>query len=243
MRYFALSFVAIVLIAVAWNHATLTPSDAATDDSQTVLQISRERFEALGAHDMVTWSRDTSASFHAVDDDGSVVAKADVLASPPSSYPDTAYWESTAVQFVNGVAIVTGKIKEIESYSGGALVTEGVKTEVYAKENGRWVAIRTQSTPLHVNHVHPIASPADLDQYVGKYQWAPHWIENITKRGRTLYSVLGAPPDPLFFVGPDATMVADYISVGTFYRDSHGKVIGYILRFCDGQTIKIPKIQ
>ena len=134
MRYFGLSFVVIVLFAFAWNHAALTPSAAATDDSQAVLQISRERLKALSTHDMVTWSRYTSASFHGIDTDGSIGTKADILASPASAYPDTVSWESApTVQFVDGVAIVTGKTKEVESYSGGSLITNALKTEVRKK--------------------------------------------------------------------------------------------------------------
>jgi hypothetical protein len=244
MRYLGLSFVVVVLVASAWNHAAMTPSAAATDETQAVLQVSRERFKAINTFDATTFNRDTSAAYHHVDYVGLISDKAASTKNLHLPYPASFSWASTpAVSFVDGVAIVMGSEIFTENHPGGKVINRLERTEMYAKENGRWVAIHTQVTPLQVNYTHPSVSPKNLDQYVGKYQWDPGEVEEETTRGHVLYSVLGGPPDPMFFVGPDSTTLSDDLGVGTYYRDAHGKVIGYIYKRCDGQTIRVPKIK
>lgn len=242
MRNFALWLIVISLIAFAWIHVARTPSAAATDESQAILQLSRERLNARNIPDQAVWNRDTSASVRIVDDDGVVSGKAANVPPIHPPHPDIQNWESISAQVVDGVAFVMGTEREIEHFPGGTVISLYERTEVWAKENGRWVAIHVQVTPLQVNHSHPSPTPGDLDQYVGRYQWAPGTVDNVTQRGHVLYSALDGPPDPLIFIGPDATTYPDDLGVTTFYRDSSGKVIGYTYRRCDGQTIKIPKI-
>jgi hypothetical protein len=245
MRNFAWPIIAISLFVVAWNHAGLTPVSAATnDETQAVLQVSRERFAAANANDKVTWSRDTSALYQRIGDDGEVTGKTANLPPAHRPVPDTAHWTSSpTVQFVAGVAIITGTQSETDYFPGTKMIYNYERTEVFAKEDGRWVAIRSQVTPLQINYTRPIASPKNLEQYTGAFQWAPGMVEHIALRGRVLYSSLNGPPDALFFIGPDETMQADDLGAGTFYRDANGGVTGYIYKDCDGQTIRIPKIE
>lgn len=244
MRYLGLSFVVLVLVASAWKYAAPTPSAAATDETQAVLQVSRERFKAINNFDVKTFNRDTSAGYHHVDYVGLISDKAAYAQNLRLPYPVTFEWVSTpTVSFVDGVAIVMGSEIFTENHPGGKVINRLERTELYAKENGRWVAIQTQVTPLQVNYARSSATPKNLDQYVGRYQWSPTEVEEQTTRGHVLYSVFGGPPDPLFFVGPDSTMSSDDLGVGTYYRDAHGKVIGYIYKRCDGQKIRVPKIK
>jgi len=244
VRNFAWPTIAISLFVLGWNHAALAPVVAATDETQAVLGVSRERFAAFNANDKVTWSRDTSASYQRISDDGLVSGKAANLPPVHRPVPATANWiSSPTVQFVAGVAIITGKQGETDYFPGGKVIYSYERTEVFAKEDGRWVAIRAQVTPLQINYARPIEFPKNLEQYVGTYQWAPGMEEYVTVRGRVLYSALDGPPDPLYFVGPEETEQSDDLGVGTFYRDASGKVAGYMYKQCDGQTIKIPRIQ
>jgi hypothetical protein len=149
---------------------------------------------------------------------------------------------STYATLHGRVALVTGKQDETDYFAGGKVVYSYERAELFAKDDGRWVAMRSQVTRLQINYARPIAAPKNLERYVGSYQWAPGMLEYITVRGRVLYSALDGPPDALFFVGQDATTSSDDLGVGTFYRDKRGNVIGYIYKQCDGQTIKIPKI-
>ncbi len=244
MRFLGLSFIVVVIAASAWNHGVRTPSAAVTDETQAVLQVSRERFKAINTFDVTTYDRDTSAAYHHVDYVGLISDKAAQAKNLHLPYAATFDWAGTpAVSFVDGVAIVMGTEIFTEKHSGGTVVNRLERTEVYAKEDGRWVAIHTQVTPLQVNYTRPSATPKNLEQYVGKYQWEPSVVEDQTVRGHVLYSVLGSSQDQMFFVGPDSTMLADDLGVGTYYRDAHGKVIGYIYKRCDGQTVRVPKIK
>src|ERR1700694_3606079 len=109
MRYLGLSFVVVVLVASAWNHAVVTPSAAATDETQAVLQVSRERFKAINTFDVTTFNRDTSAEYHHVDYVGLISEKAAYAKNLHLPYSTKFKWVSTpAVSFVDGVAIVMG---------------------------------------------------------------------------------------------------------------------------------------
>src|SRR5450755_3332519 len=95
MRYLGPSFVVVMLIASAWNHEALTPSAAATDETQAVLQASRERFKAINTFDVTTVNRDTSAAYHHVDYVGLISDKATYVRNLHPPYPATFKWAST----------------------------------------------------------------------------------------------------------------------------------------------------
>jgi uncharacterized protein DUF4440 len=243
MRNFAWLIIAISLFVLGWNHTGLTAVSAATDETQAVIQASRERLEARDSSNVAVWERDTSQAVRIVDDDGSVNDRTAEAPSAHPLHPDNQTWETVSAQFVDGVAFVSGTMREVERFPGGTIISHRTRTEVWAKENGRWVAIHVQVTPLPENHIRATAPPENLAQYVGTYEWAPDMIENISERGHALYSALGGPPDLLYFVGLDETALSDDLGVGTFYRDPSGKVVGYTYKQCDGQTIKIRKIR
>jgi hypothetical protein len=67
-------------------------------------------------------------------------------------------------------------------------------------------------------------------------------IDTLRISGSHLVSNLGGPIDPLIFVNPNTTTQSDDLGIETFYRDTTGKVAGYIYKRCDGQTIRAPKI-
>lgn len=243
MRNFGIWFIAISVIAFGWIHMARTPSAAAVDEAQAILRLSHERLNARNIPDPAAWNRDTSASVRIVDDDGVVTGKSTNVPPIHPGHPDIQNWESISAQFVDGVALVTGTMREIEHFPGGTVISRFQRTEVWAKENGRWVAIHVQVTPLQENRAHASTTPSDLNQYVGKYQWATGMVDDITTRGHVLYSALGGPPDPTIFIGPDAVTYPNDLGVATFYRGSSGKVSGYTYRRCDGQTVRVPKIR
>jgi hypothetical protein len=86
-------------------------------------------------------------------------------------------------------------------------------------------------------------APTTLSPFTGRYEWAPGLIETLSINGSRLMSTFEGSTEPLIFVGPNATSLADDLAIGTFYRDATGKVAGYLYRRCDGQTIRIPKLQ
>ena len=66
-------------------------------------------------------------------------------------------------------------------------------------------------------------------------------IDTISISGSHLVSNLGGPMEPLIFVNPNTTTQLDDLGIETFYRDTTGKVAGYIYKRCDAKTIRASK--
>ena len=240
MRYVHVAWlVAIFAVALIFAAKGLTQPDERTD----LLRITNARMHALYARDKATWDRYTSDRYESIYSDGTIKTKQSTDAARAPDYSDTAVWSGTpSIRIIGGTALLTGRQIETEKYSGGSLVTTFTRTEIYAKENGEWKAEAAQVTVNPKNYAKAVDAPKDLAQFTGRYRWTPRLIETLRASNGRLMSTFSKETSPLFFVGPDATMESDDLSVGTFYRNSHGHVNGYIYRRCDGQTINIPRI-
>jgi hypothetical protein len=144
---------------------------------------------------------------------------------------------------IGETALVTGKSLETEKFPGGPIFTNFRVTILYAKERGRWLAQASQVTVLQKSYTKGMTHPPTvLAPFAGRYKWAPGMIDTISISGSRLVSNLGGPIDPLILVDPNATTQSEDQGIETFYRDTTGKVAGYIYKRCDGQTIRAPKL-
>jgi len=83
-----------------------------------------------------------------------------------------------------------------------------------------------------------------LDDYVGRYEWWPGYVDIITRQGNALFGQDSPHAAPTrmeasswesFFVKDDASQV-------TFVRDRHGRVTQYLLHFPNGQVVVARKL-
>jgi hypothetical protein len=224
------------------GHAT---GSTASDDVSEILRISILRMNALGANDVATWAKYTSDHYQSIQDDGAVLTKSAVVAGKKAAtYPDASTWVGhPSVRFIGETALVTGKSMETEKFPAGPVFTNFRITILFAKEHGQWLAQASQVTVLQKNYAKGMAHPPTvLAPFTGRYKWAPGMIDTIRIRGSGLVSNLGGSMDPLIFLNPDAATYSDDLGIETFYRDTTGKVAGYIYKRCDGQTIRSPKL-
>ena len=240
MRYAQVAlFVVISVFTALFTVSVLAQSD----DANALLRVSNLRMHAFYARDKVTWDRYTSDRYQSIYDDGTIKTKQSLDPAATLAYGDTAVWSGTpSVRIIGSAALLTGKQIETEKYPGGTVVTTFTRTELYAKENGEWKAQATQVTVQPKNYAKGIDTPKNLAQFTGRYRWSPKLIEALAARNGRLMSTFGGETSPLIFVGPDATTESEDLAVGTFYRNSSGRVSGYTYRRCDGQTINIPRI-
>jgi hypothetical protein len=242
MRYRFIVVSALILLgAVVVADSRLSAAQVA-DDRAAVLQASQAFLHAFNTHDRAGMLQFESGSFVHVHDDGSLTGRDERIQFVP--YPDTAHWISQSVRFISDIALVSGTEEEIEQYTGGAIVTHYHRTEIWAKDNGRWLIEQQQVTIIPpTNHPATVPTPKRLDQYAGRYEWAPSYIETETVKRGQLYSTLGGTsPDLLYWVGPESTTEKEDPHIGIFYRDASGRVAGYLYRSCYGETIRIPRI-
>jgi hypothetical protein len=245
MNVMRLSIYSLLVIFAALGLGSYATGHTASDDTAEILRISNLRMSALGTNDFTTWARYTSDRYQIVNDEGDVLTKSAVIAGKKAeSYPDSSVWlEAPSVRFIGETALVTGKALETEKYPGGTMFTHYRLTILYAKAHGEWMAQASQVTVLLKNYAKGIKmAPAVLAPFAGRYEWAPGLIETISVNGSRLMTTFEGESEPVIFVGPNATTLADDTAIGTFYRDATGKVAGYVYRRCDGQAIRIPKL-
>jgi hypothetical protein len=240
-----LSICSIVIFA-ALGLGGYAKGGTASDDANDILRISNLRMSALGTNDFARWARYTSDRYQIINDEGAVLSKSAVIDGRKAEhYSDSSVWlEPPSVRFIEETALVTGKALETEKYPGGTMFTNYRLTILYAKERGEWMAQASQVTVFLKNYAKGIKmAPTSLGAFTGRYEWAPGLIETLSINGSRLMSNFQGSTDPLIFVSANATTLADDLAIGTFYRDATGKVEGYVYRRCDGQSIRIPRLQ
>jgi hypothetical protein len=245
MNITRLSICSLVIVLAALGLGSYATGRTASDDTSEISRISILRMNALGAGDVATWASYTSDHYQSIQDDGVVLTKPAVIARvKTATYPDVSRWVGPpSVRLIGETALVTGKSLETEKFPGGPVFTNFRITILYAKERGQWLAQASQVTVLQKNYTKTMTHPPTvLAPFTGRYNWAPGMIDTISTRGSHLVSNLGGPADPLIFVNPDTTTQSDDLGVETFYRNTTGKVAGYIYKRCDGQTIRAPKL-
>lgn len=246
MNITRLSICSLVVVVTALALGSYATGSTASGDTSEILRISNLRMSALGTNDFAAWARYTSDHYQIINDEGNVLTKSAVIAGRKAEhYPDSSVWlEPPSVRFIGGTALVTGKALETEKYPGGTMFTNYRLTILYTKERGEWMAQASQVTVLLKNYAKSIKmAPTALAPFKGRYEWAPGMIEALSISDSRLMSTFEGSTEPLIFVSPNATTLADDLAIGTFYRDATGKVAGYVYRRCDGQAIRVSKLQ
>jgi ketosteroid isomerase-like protein len=87
-------------------------------------------------------------AFLYVDSDGRLMTKADVLADVKSASVQQVVTEGMTVKLRGNTAIVTGIFKMKGMDGGKPYLRRGRFVDVWMYENGSWVAISSQATPI-----------------------------------------------------------------------------------------------
>jgi hypothetical protein len=87
--------------------------------------------------------------------------------------------------------------------------------------------------------------PKLLNDYVGRYQWYPGKIDTVTREGNRLYSQWSGEDqkDELFAINDTTFFVRDDSSFVIFVRGPEGRVVHYVLRSWDGQSLSAPRMK
>jgi hypothetical protein len=148
------------------------------------------------------------------------------------------------------------EIKDVHVVPDGSFVMVDYLIIEHVSAGSRSLTFRYRALDLFVpraegwrvlRHVHSSAATtptplaidaARLQDYVGRYEWWPGYIDTITCKGTELYSQmtgdqkatlsLAATPESFFFAGETPLLV--------FIRDQSGRVTHYLLHWGDGQV-------
>jgi hypothetical protein len=108
----------------------------------------------------------------------------------------------------------------------------------------QWLLLRHAETAASAVPASIAIDSAALADYVGRYEWWPGNVDTITLRGSQLshrlsvedhaIPVVAATPESFHEVG-DPTLVV-------FVRNKSGHVVGYVMRFFDGQVLRARRL-
>jgi hypothetical protein len=118
-----------------------------------------------------------------------------------------------------------------------------LSTEVWQKEQGRWLMISSQTLALPQDPPAVALSQAQLDQYVGDYSMGPGFVFHITRDGERLLGAMNG--------GQPAEMKAEAVDVlftpgqprtrRVFQRDAAGRITGFASRR-EGHDVRLTRI-
>jgi ketosteroid isomerase-like protein len=219
-----------VTVMVASGCKGATTSMAADAVQQEIPHVLQQRLDALGRGDLDAYSKFLTEGYVFVDDDSQRMDKAARVKSLRAGHGHPRETE-IVVHPYGDAAVATYHQSVIEDAFGSTVHSELEVTETYVREKGRWLLAAQQATPIPwANHPPTKVDPARYDEYVGNYQITPDRIMTVTREGDRLYEkwpneskVEDVPLSETAFIQKGEA------SVGTFERDSTGKVVRFVL--------------
>jgi len=143
--------VLLICASAGWAWADAPGSTAkAPSDADTARQAEQEWTDALKAGDVHKVSQIIGDDWRAIWVDGSINTKASVLAGMKSGRYKVKSMQLSAVdvKIVGDVAIVQGIDTEQSTFDGRDSSGKYVWTDVLARHDGKWVAVRSQAAIL-----------------------------------------------------------------------------------------------
>ena len=226
--------------AIAQEAATPPHSDAVFRD------LIVRRLDAFGHGDSAAYGRLTANEFVHIMDTGIRRTRAELLALVGANAGSKSRYDVGALhaQVYGQVAVVDCAVLHYHPFGPREIATPLHETDVFIWREGRWLFLQHQETLKIVNPKVDAPGARALDDYVGRYEWWPGYVDIITRKGNTLFGQesLDAAPTPMeassgesFFVEGDASQV-------TFVRDRNGRVTHYLLYFPNGQVVVARKL-
>jgi hypothetical protein len=134
----------------------------------------------------------------------------------------------------------------IEHVPGGprSMAFPGRSLDTFVERKGHWLVLGHAETHALAQPKPIVLDPAALDEYVGRYEWWPGYVDSVTRKGTQLFQQTTGEP---FASANDAATAESFFEVGdaslmVFVRDKTGRVTGYILHWPDGQVTAARKL-
>lgn len=143
-----------------------------------------------------------------------------------------------------GFALVNYQAVEHVAFGPQEVATTYRIVETYVQRHGTWLVIGHSEAQVMNSPPPQRVDPEILQDYVGRYEWWPGYVDTITRQGETLLSQgsgdksttlnVAASPESFYLQGEPNLLV--------FVRDKRGNVTHYILHWSDGHITVARKI-
>jgi ketosteroid isomerase-like protein len=185
----AAAFIVILPTLVAAQDQQPAPPAAPMTDEEQLLAAIRGRLDAAARNDLDAWARNVA------DDCIAPLTGAGVKQAWLKEHAD---WprevkytygplEDVAVRVHGDTAIVSYRAKETVDIAGQVTFQQTWQLETHVRQGKGWRLVAFADAVLPVEPTPAKADPKRYDKLVGKYEWAPNLISEITRDGDRLF--------------------------------------------------------
>jgi ketosteroid isomerase-like protein len=203
---------------------------AAEDDRALVARQSQEFSDASAAGDGKTLARYVDDRVIFMNETGEIATKADLAQStpPPAGMVNKLVQTDVRIE-LHGDTAVTSFTDNLTQHANGAERTASfLSTEVWQKENGRWLMISSQTMTRPSEPVATALPAAQLDDYVGTYS-ANGVSVKIERKGAALASATnGAAATKLEMEARDVAFTPGQPRLRRVFIRDAGKIAGFL---------------
>lgn len=163
---------------------------------------------------------------------------------PTGSAPRTVI-DSVHTDTIANIIFASSRRTDHQTLGGVDFPTTWRVLDAFTQRDGRWQLVRHTQTWL----VTPVQPIADLDSaallpFVGRYEAAPGYVDDVHLDGDHLVATLTGYPPGARLVPVSATV---FSPDGTgaliaFERDATGRVVGYVQGYPDGRVMRRRKL-
>ena len=208
-----------------------TMAHAAADDAAIIQRQSQEFSDASASGDATVLGRYLDDRVIFMNETGEIATKKDIVdgAKPPPAGIVNKLEQSDFKIELHGDTAVTSFTDNLVSHVHDQIRTASfLSTEVWQKENGRWLMISSQ-TMTKPKEPQPIAlKPAELDEYVGTYSWGGTTVKIERKNATLTSSTNGAEPTELDLEARDVAFTPGQPRARRVFLRDGGKVTGFL---------------
>jgi len=241
----AIVITGVVLMAYAWHaHAGGASSSEAAVESQFG-NLVEARLAAFDRGDADAYRKLISPEFVHIDDRGQRRTGNEVLARVSANTGSQGRHEvgDVHVRQLGDIAIVDAAVTELVRLGARDLPLKAHELDVFVKKEGGWLLLEHAETPVVVSPTTDSPSPAELDQYVGRYEWWAGYTEQVTRQGKDLYvGQVGEASSRLVPASHESFFIPGDPSLVVFARDANGRVTHFLVHFADGQVVRARRI-
>lgn len=218
-------YVVLSVLALAMSMA-----QAASDDAAVVERQSQEFSDASAAGDGKTLGRYLDDRVIFMNETGQIATKADIVQSTPPPAGTVNKLEQSDFKIeLHGDTAVTSFTDNLTSHVNGSVRTASfLSTEVWQKENGRWLMISSQTMTKPKEPQAVVLEAKALDDYVGTYS-ANGASVKIERKGTALASSTnGAEATELDMEARDVAFTPGQPRLRRVFIREGGKVTGFL---------------
>jgi uncharacterized protein DUF4440 len=215
----------------------LLPSPAAAENPTEDLLRAKDQalLDAIAPGDRNVWDQDLAAHAVYVDENGSIMDRAEFLKrlEPlPAGASGSLHIASYSAHVEGDLATVIHTDDEQENYHGQMLSARYLMTETWHLESGEWKLAMVHAYAILKDPPAGRLPEKDLQEYAGRYSGGPDLVYSIqwdgkqlvgNRPGRAASPLLVEVRDVLFVPGQPRTRKI-------FQRDANGKITGFIDR-------------